>query len=169
MRKSAYHVFFSEMRLHLFNHSVSGGAIFHILFEHMHVIDHLPLGMMGESGAVAWADRIDAALVVALQMAAVLRRQKVVYPRATSGNHHHRPNRLATFPSLYPLASASIYLSTPYDTARTSGGHYRASPIPRRTGAQTVWWLYAPRWPQSLHANSAQFLLPAPYRSIVPA
>jgi hypothetical protein len=49
---------------HLFYQPVSGGAVFDVLFEHMHIVHHPAACMMGKSGAVAGTNSIDAAFII---------------------------------------------------------------------------------------------------------
>ena len=48
---------------HALHHFVSGGAIFHVLLVHVHVIDHAPFGMMRESCTVSRPHFVNAAFV----------------------------------------------------------------------------------------------------------
>jgi hypothetical protein len=53
-----------ELLHHHFHEPVSGGTVFNVLFEHVHVIDHPALGVVGKTSTVAWTYSIDAAFIV---------------------------------------------------------------------------------------------------------
>lgn len=53
-----------QLRLHDLYEPVGGGAVFNILFEDVHIIDHPLTGVVGKTSAIMGADRIDAAFIV---------------------------------------------------------------------------------------------------------
>jgi len=44
---------------HFFHHSVSGGAIFQVLFVGVHIVDHFCLRKMRESCAISWPNLVN--------------------------------------------------------------------------------------------------------------